>query len=74
MRLSMLLGRIALSDRHLAEAEERISQQRLRVASSTGVENARALSVLNKYLGNLEQLQIYRSILDEDLRLCRAGA
>lgn len=62
MSLSQLLDHVALSDQHLAEAEERISQQFLRVAASVGVERGRAAALLFTYLESLEQMQIHRSV------------
>ena len=68
---ALVMQHIALADRHLREAEERIAAQRLRVANFVGQEREKAEALLETFLQILDQMQKHRTLLDEELRLCR---
>ena len=61
---------IALAD--LREAEARIAAQRLRVENFVGQEREKAAALLETFLQILDQMQKHRTLLDEELRLCRS--
>ena len=68
---ALVLEHIALPDRHLREAEERIAAQRLRVANSVAQEREKVEALLETFLQILDQMRKHRALLDEELRLCR---
>jgi hypothetical protein len=67
----LVLENIALADLHLREAEERIAAQRLRIANSVGQEREKAEALLETFLDVFDQMQKHRTLLNEELRLCR---
>lgn len=69
MLKDIVLGHIALADRHLKEAEARITQMRSLIENVTGGEKARAEAVLATFLEIRDQMRVHRRQLDEQLRL-----
>jgi hypothetical protein len=69
---ALLSEHIALADRHLREAKERVALQRLRVTNSVGQEREKAEALLETFLQILDQMRKHRALLDEELRLCRS--
>ena len=54
---ALVLEHIALADRHLREAEERIAAQRLRVANSVAQEREKVEALLETFLQILDQMR-----------------
>jgi hypothetical protein len=70
---ALVLEHIALADMHVREAEERIAAHRLRVGNSVGQQREIAEALLETFLSLFDQMQRHRTLLKEELRLCRSS-
>jgi hypothetical protein len=65
---NFIRSQIALSELHLAEAEERIALQTQRVEALSGLEKDKAVALLKLYVEIYAQMHIHRDTEDDIFR------